>query len=433
MTHITHLKITDFEGLEALEINPSPTINMIEGRNGAGKTSVLDAIRAACTNRSGRSLLVHEGADEGLILFELSDGTNCERQVTPTGYTAGPLTARRDGQSVVPKFLEGSGFGFNPLAFIGLRADEQTEQLLKLIPINIADSDLLALSSGEPLESVDYTEHPLQVLDAIKAALFEQRRVTGIDARKAEATAEELRAELPDDFDRRATEDFDLTEAVTQMQFARGARNKLFLAQESVDKMMGEIARLQEQIVRQEGVINATQKMVDNTEDPFAIETKISEYKAGQELLALARQADEQEVRGVALRERFSELQDQLAAARDKPGELLANVQLPVPGLGIEDGTVTINGLPISELSTGEQLSVAADIAIATLGDLSVVLVDGLEALDPDNQTLLLGRLANAGVQAFVTKISDGELTIITDYTSDEIEPGLGLVDKIPF
>jgi len=199
--------------------------------------------------------------------------------------------------------------------------------------------------------------------------------------------------------------------------------------------MTDEVTRLQEQISHQEAVIMAAQKMVDNTEDPLDIETRISEYKAEQELLALARQADEQEARGVALREKFSELQGQLAAARDKPGELLANVQLPVPGLGIKDGTVTINDLPISELSTGEQLGIAADIAIATLGDLSVVLVDGLEALDPNNQALLLGRLTNAGVQAFVTQISDGELTVITDYEVDN-NPSpvtINLTDGIPF
>ena len=68
-----------------------------------------------------------------------------------------------------------------------------------------------------------------------------------------------------------------------------------------------------------------------------------------------------------------------------------------------------------------EPLNVAVDIAIATLGDLKVVLVDGIERLDEVHQTLMLGRLIDAGVQAFITKVSDSELTILTD-TVDESE-----------
>ena len=42
----------------------------LAGPKGAGKTSVLDAIRYALTNRSDRDYIIRQGADEGEILIE---------------------------------------------------------------------------------------------------------------------------------------------------------------------------------------------------------------------------------------------------------------------------------------------------------------------------------------------------------------------------
>lgn len=41
----------------------------IIGPKGAGKTSVLDAIRYALTNRSDRDYIIRQGADEGEIII----------------------------------------------------------------------------------------------------------------------------------------------------------------------------------------------------------------------------------------------------------------------------------------------------------------------------------------------------------------------------
>ncbi|MDE6935940.1 MAG: AAA family ATPase, partial [Oscillospiraceae bacterium] len=42
----------------------------LAGPKGSGKTSVLDAIRYALTNRSDRDYIIHQGADEGEIIIE---------------------------------------------------------------------------------------------------------------------------------------------------------------------------------------------------------------------------------------------------------------------------------------------------------------------------------------------------------------------------
>lgn len=427
---ITKLAVSQFEGLTALEVTPSNGVNLVEGHNGAGKTSLLEAIRVAFTNKGQRSQLVQDGGDQGLILFELDDGTAGERSVSGGGRVAGPITLQHQGQhiSAAQRFLNnlGLGFGFNPLEFIELRDDQQTKQLLDITPMNIAMPELLKLGGGR-LDDVNYHEHPLQVLAAIEKSLLDQRRAVGRDARDLEGMAERLYQQVPNDFDAEAFADFDLGEAVAELNKAQAHKLNIQETKESLSLIENEIKNLQQQleklkIEREDLRMTLTELREVTPPNTEQISNDIAQYKENAEHAAQLEQAKVREQEAVSKRQEYTDLSLRIEAVRAKPGELLPNTELPVVGLGIdEDGKVTINGLPISELSTGEQLGVAVDIAVATLGELKVVLVDGLERLDKENQDALLNRLSMVGVQAFVTKVTDTELTVITDYQPSNV------------
>lgn len=50
---------------------------------GSGKTSVLDAIRYALTNRSDRDYIVHQGADDGEVIIETNTGLSLTGRPCP--------------------------------------------------------------------------------------------------------------------------------------------------------------------------------------------------------------------------------------------------------------------------------------------------------------------------------------------------------------
>ena len=52
----------------------------ITGKNGSGKTSVLDAIRYALTNSSDRDYIIKDGSEEGEILIETDTGLSINRK-----------------------------------------------------------------------------------------------------------------------------------------------------------------------------------------------------------------------------------------------------------------------------------------------------------------------------------------------------------------
>ena len=75
----------------------------ISGPKGAGKTSVLDAIRFALTNRSERDCIVHQGADEGEIIIETTTGLSIDRKALPAksaGVTAPSFRHGRPSSSL---------------------------------------------------------------------------------------------------------------------------------------------------------------------------------------------------------------------------------------------------------------------------------------------------------------------------------------------
>ena len=53
--HIQQLRLTDFRNFSTAELFPHPQINIIHGANGAGKSSILEAIHVLGFGRSFRT------------------------------------------------------------------------------------------------------------------------------------------------------------------------------------------------------------------------------------------------------------------------------------------------------------------------------------------------------------------------------------------
>lgn len=75
--HLTRLSASQVRNLEAVDLVPAPTFNLIVGRNGAGKTSLLEAIHLLAYGRSFRGRvrdgLIRTGQDALEVFVEWSE------------------------------------------------------------------------------------------------------------------------------------------------------------------------------------------------------------------------------------------------------------------------------------------------------------------------------------------------------------------------
>ena len=97
------LRVQNLRNIHQLEIEPEPGINLICGSNGAGKTSILEAIFLIGRGRSFRggriSSLVREGEDE-LAVFGIGEQGHASESRVGYALRRGKTTMRLNGQNV---------------------------------------------------------------------------------------------------------------------------------------------------------------------------------------------------------------------------------------------------------------------------------------------------------------------------------------------
>lgn len=137
--------------------------------------------------------------------------------------------------------------------------------------------------------------------------------------------------------------------------------------------------------------------------------------RQGEKARALAEQAKEFDAQA----ERLKAESDRLTAAIESLDVFRRRMaeDLPIPGLTIEDRTIRVNGVPFDQLNTGQKVEIAVKVATlrAKGSRLPVVFVDGAEALDTEHFETLVARLAEEKVQAFVARVEDTDLRVVTD------------------
>jgi DNA replication and repair protein RecF len=88
---VTRLTVMDFRSYEAAELRPGPGLTVIAGRNGAGKTNLLEALYFACTGRSCRTANERESVRFGapLTRLELEAQDEHGRHTITVGFQPG--------------------------------------------------------------------------------------------------------------------------------------------------------------------------------------------------------------------------------------------------------------------------------------------------------------------------------------------------------
>ncbi len=455
--HIQQLKISNILGLKDLEISPG-SFTAIEGPNGTGKTSIIEAIKGALKSGHDATLL-RNGAEKGEIVLVLDDAMSITKSVTADGSStvvrdaAGKKIARP--AEAIANLLD--MLSVNPVDFLTAKPKDRVRVLLESMPMEV-NTERLSEISGITV-TAEPGVHVLQVIELTAKKVYDERTGTNRAVKEKEGTIKQLTEAMPPAPNGVEGSEEEISDQVAEATTARdtrlaaiatkltgletkarddiaandtaartkidGIRTKLqadidalkAAAQAEVDTinttLAADNAAINAELAKQSGLAATAREQANtkhtNTTAPLA---------AALTVLRTNREATAKRETTTKLIEDMNEELEQLradaeaqtaalAALESYKSELLA--KLPIPGLEVRDGEIFRNDVVFDRLNTAQQVDIAVDIAKLRAGELGVICVDRIECLDSKMFASFQQRLIDSGLQAFVTRVGDSD------------------------
>lgn len=474
--HTSKITIKSLFGISEQEISGKSV--EITGRKGAGKTSVIDAIRYALTNSSSRDWIIKNGETEGEIIVETDSGLSIDRKARSN--KADFVSVKENGNKVTKPetFLKTiiTPLQLNPVEFTQMTKNEQNRAILDLIEFDW-DLNWIKEQFGEIPQGVDYEQNILQVLNDIQAengVYFQSRQDVNREIRNKRAFVADIAKDIPAGYDAEKWKNYDLSAKYSELMKIKDENSKIERARAFKDnynnKIRGLEANKEIDISAAEKSINAERDSLNSTISRLTAEIQ----SANEKLLALDNKLQDKikiaeanfnvakakldsdigiankfinlEIKSTAtlqneidtaetmikhlneydrmknmqneienLQARSEEFTRKIELARTLPGTILQTATLPVDGLTVENGIPLINGLPISNRSDGELLELCVDIAINNPSGLQIILIDGAEKLDDTSRNKLYAKCKEKGLQFIATRTTNDNELIVTE------------------
>lgn len=451
----------------------------LTGKKGTGKSSVLDAIRYALTNRSDRDYVVKQGADEAEIIIETDTGLKIDRKRKASMDTSN-LGLKENGLNV-PRpqtFLDDiiTPLQLNPVEFIHKPIAEQNRIILDLIEFPW-DMDWIQEQFGEIPPKVDYHQNILSVLDQIQAdngVYYQTRQEINSEKLYKRKSADDIAQSIPEHFDAEKWEAYDTASKYSELSKIQQENSKIQRAKmfrDSYDNKLrgitadrditisnikqeisGEREGFEKTIERLKAEIRAAEDKIAGLDskqnDRIAVaraDFKTAKAKLDADIGVANEYADRQPTdaaplqaeintaeamkkhlneyyRMVRMQKEVDDLQaksdaltEKIELARTLPGQILAEAKIPVEGLSVKNGVPLVNGLPLSNLSDGEKLDLCVDVAISNPKGLQIILIDGAERLDDKSRAALYAKCKAKGLQFIATRTTNDDELKVTE------------------
>jgi chromosome segregation ATPase len=449
----------------------------LTGVNGSGKTAVIDAIKYALTNKSDRQYIITQGEKEGEVLIETDTGLRVNRKARTERADYKSIKQGTEKDEKNESFLREifTELQLNPVEFAEMDSKEQNRIILDLIDFKW-DINWIKAEFGEIPRDINYDQNILCVLHDIQAEegwYFITRQDINREIRNKLAFIEEIGATLPNGYNAAAWTNVNLGDLYKKIETIRTKNewiekakravanrdNKVrgFQAEYEIEKgaidreTAGTRTSLEKQIAEMENRIAAYRKDLETLEEKrlakLEIAKKTMESKAAEfegeikqyedkaketpvdfsELQAEAENAEKMKAfvneykRMVDLQADVEKLKvstqditEKIEHARELPGQILKNANIPIAGLSIQDGIPLINGLPISNLSEGEKMELCIQVAVEREGSLNMLLIDGIERLATAKRDSVYSLLKKKGVQFVATRTTDEDMLTVT-------------------
>lgn len=449
--HITHININGYLGIEDVSVDCGKVVK-IEGKNRVGKSTFLQAIERAVTNKGRRTKQVRDNSDKAILLLSLDDGSTIQRTITDSGQQVEVKSKDGFKASKPQTFLDqlAGAFAFNPIDFIFQKPEEQKKTLLSILDIQVTPEDAERLLGSVPI-GINWKLHGLEIQKLLYKLAYDTRTQKNADKKAVENQLKVEQAKLPKDFDPAPYRNVSLREKYDELRKAQehngieddlgtsiqNAQHRISLYGRDNDKIQYEIngylkqiEELKKRISEAQGRINTNNEKVATEQaqidewqkeldkfvpiDTSTLESDIESFQEKQGLVVIYDRVQDLTKKVAEADAVAKDWDDKVEAIKALPTELIKQAKLPVNGLGYDGANFTYMGRPLDNLSDSEMIRFSLDIARSLAKDLKVICIDRLEALDDDAKAELYRQMETDDFQYFVTERTSGDLQVRT-------------------
>lgn len=453
---IIELRAENFKKLRLVEVRPDGCMVQFTGKNGQGKSSVLDAFMFAIVGiKALPQDPVRKGAKTMLVSLTIGPSNakeDLEFRVTRT-LTAGSkqpsleivmIKGRRDltPQQFLDRIFD--AITFDPLEFIRMAPAEQIAKLRETAKVTTDDTyttdrgeTLTGFAAIDAANEKDYKErHDLnRDLKALQAQIDGMQTLAGLPTEKLNEEAILEKLNEAGEANRKAQELFrakqDLGAAAAQLGVERTQKEAAIVSQEkAIEMLRKELARAEKHLEslererididkrRQEAERIYQAAPAGEPVDVNALTTELQSAQRTNRAIDALRQKEKLERERDRKAQIARELSIRMEARDERKRLAVAKAKMPVEGLTFNDSMTEVfyNGLPLENLGEGEQIRISALIGMEANPELRVLCIRHGEALDEDGLAVLAKLAEDHDFQIWMARVdTSGKVGLVLE------------------
>lgn len=438
---ILQLQASNVKRLRAVNIRPDGQVVVLGGKNGAGKSSVLDAITYAL---AGERAICREplrrGAEKGEVEVDLGE-FRVRRTFTKEGGGTLSVLSPEGARYPSPQALLDKVTGrlsFDPLAFASMEPAKQSEALRRLVGLDFTEQDAERARVFEERTAVNRDGKALRArfdaMPVVADAPAEEVSAVAILQEQDEAT----RAVLVATQEARAFNE----QNAEKRRAAKGLADKADQTAASLDALKASHADAVREVERWKKIADQRGDAVAATATLLAdlramaktgaekvaglkdadlpapvdlapFTARLNEVEAINRRVRAAKARAECEAALEAKRQESLALSARLESIDQAKAAAIAAAPMPVDGLGFDAEGVTFRGLPLDQASHAERLRVSVAIGLAMNPRLKVLLIRDASLLDEDGLRLVAEMAHDAGAQVWLERVGKDDATTV--------------------
>ena len=364
-----------------------------------------------------------------------------------------------------------------PVEFLSMSEQEQNRILLNLIKFDKDKKDFITEKFGEEINWVDYSNSILEILNEIQSKdgkYYQTREEINRNARNEQAIVNDIAKDIPENYDVEKWRNYILSDKYEELNkkkdynskidraiaYKEDYDNKIKNLNNELDKKILQIneGKKSEKYAKETDIaslkhkIELIEKEIENLDNEYQVyinkaqaeydtekakldenikiaenwidnpkvvtETLENELKIAEEMKGHINEYDRMEEKQSHIETLIAQsktLTDKIELARNLPGQILKEVEIPVKNLTVENGIPLVNGLPVGNLSEGEKLQLCVDVTLGDENNLKLILIDGTEKLSEENRKKLYEICKEKGLTVIATRTTNDNILNIVE------------------